>query len=147
MEDPSQPPFTQTLMSASPPQTSLLGPGARATWGEDMELALVEALVLEVQMGKRAENGFKRESFVRMQTAVNLKNYRKLLDVQLVKTKYHLVSTWPTRCRPQLGTEILIGHRSRRSSIALLNLSIIAASDGMMSEVCQQQILMYGTAF
>jgi hypothetical protein len=38
-----------------------------------MELALVEALVLEVQMGKRAEYGFKRESFVRMQTAVNLK--------------------------------------------------------------------------
>jgi len=43
-----------------------LRPGARATRSEDMELAPVEALVLEVQMGKRAENGFKRESFVRM---------------------------------------------------------------------------------
>jgi len=109
-----------------------------------MELAPVEALVLEVQMGKRAANGFKRESFVRMQTAVNLKNYRKL-DVQQVKTKYHPVITWPTLCLAQLGTEIPIGHISR-SSIALLNLSIIAVSDGMMSEVCPQQMLMYGTA-
>jgi hypothetical protein len=38
-----------------------------------MEFALEEALALEVQMGKRAEYGFKRESFVRMQAAVNLK--------------------------------------------------------------------------
>jgi len=43
-----------------------LHPGARATRSEGMELAPVEALVLEVQMGKRAENGFKWESFVRM---------------------------------------------------------------------------------
>jgi len=147
MEDPSQPPFTQTLTPASSSQTGLLGPGARATWSEDMELALVEALVLEVLMGKRAENGFKRESFVRLQTAVNLKNDRKLLDVQQVRTKYNLVSTRPTRCLPQLETAILIGHSSIRSSIALLNLSIIAASDGMMSEACQQQVLTYGTAF
>jgi len=50
-----------------------------------MELALVEDLVLKVQMSKQVENGFKRESFVRMQTGVNLKNCHKLLDVQQVK--------------------------------------------------------------
>ena len=71
MDEPLEPPFTQTLPSASSSQTSgQLRPGARATWSEDMELALVEALVLEVRMGKRAENGFKRESFVRMQIGV-----------------------------------------------------------------------------
>ena len=46
-----------------------------------MEIALIDALIIEVQMGKRAENSFKRESFVRITAAVNLKSSRALNEV------------------------------------------------------------------
>ena len=52
-----------------------------------MELALVEAAVTEVRIGRQAENGFKRESYVRMQMEVNLQNKGKMLEVLQVKSK------------------------------------------------------------
>jgi len=48
-----------------------------------MERALVDTVINEVEMGKRAENGFKKDTFVRMAQAVNLKNYQKPVDVTL----------------------------------------------------------------
>jgi hypothetical protein len=56
-----------------------------------MELALVEAAVTEVRIGRQAENGFKRESYVRMQMEVNLQNKGKMLEVLQVKSKLALL--------------------------------------------------------
>jgi len=56
-----------------------------------MERALVDTVINEVEMGKRAENGFKKDTFVRMAQAVNLKNYQKPVDAVQAKGKYHHV--------------------------------------------------------
>lgn len=89
MDESSQgePPFTQTTSQATAPSQV-----SRLRWTEGMEIALIDALIIEVQTGKRAENGFKRESYIRMTAAVNLKSNRTV-GAQQVKTKYHLVST------------------------------------------------------
>ena len=57
-----------------------------------MECALVDAVITEVEMGKRAENGFKNDSFVRIAQAAILKNSQKPVDAQQAKSKYHQVS-------------------------------------------------------
>jgi hypothetical protein len=57
-----------------------------------MERALVDTVIIEVETGKRAENGFKKDTFVRMAQAVNLKNYQKPVDALQAKSKYHQVS-------------------------------------------------------
>jgi len=45
----------------------------------------VEAAVTEVRIGRQAENGFKRESYVRMQMEVNLQNKGKMLEVLIAQ--------------------------------------------------------------
>ena len=78
-------------------------------------------------MGKRAENGFKRESFVRMQTAVNLENYRKLLD-------------GASQGEVSSGMPRAVGNRDAKP--------VIIQKFGCFAELVeQQQMLMYGTAF
>jgi len=57
-----------------------------------MERALVDTVITEVEMGKRAENGFKKDTFVRMAQAANLKNYQKPVGAQQAKSKYHQVN-------------------------------------------------------
>ena len=56
-----------------------------------MELALVEAAVTEVRIGRQAENEFKWESYVRMLMEVNLQNKDKMLEVLQVKSKLTLL--------------------------------------------------------
>jgi len=51
----------------------------------------VEAAVTEVRIGRQPENGFKRESYVRMQMEVNLQNKGKMLEVLQVKSKLALL--------------------------------------------------------
>jgi hypothetical protein len=70
-----------------------------------MELALVEAAVTEVRIGRQAENGFKRESYVRMQMEVNLQNKGKMLEVLQVKSKLALLKKFET------FAEICLQHR------------------------------------
>ena len=66
----------------------------RATWNDEMEQTLVEeGLLTEVRLGKRAENGFKKESYVRVLNLVNEK-YRVAMDMQQVKNKIALLTKY-----------------------------------------------------
>ena len=51
----------------------------------------MEAAVTEVRVGRQPENGFQRESYVRMQMEVNLQNKGKMLEVLQVKSKLALL--------------------------------------------------------
>ena len=51
-----------------------------------MERALVDTVITKVEMGKRAENGFKKDTLVRKAQAANLKNYQKPVDAQQAKS-------------------------------------------------------------
>ena len=67
------------------------GPAQRAIWNDEMEKVLIDGFLAEVRLGKRAENGFKKESYVRI---VNLVNDAPLvtIDMQQVKNKLAMVS-------------------------------------------------------
>lgn len=62
----------------------------RAFWDEQMEKDLVDAFLVEVRNGKRAENGFKKESYSRVAHFIN-EGHGTTLDVQQVKNKYSSV--------------------------------------------------------
>ena len=69
-------------------------PAQRAIWNDEMEKVLIDGFLAEVRLGKRAENGFKKESYVRI---VNLVNdnppSHATIDMQQVKNKLALVSS------------------------------------------------------
>ncbi|PUU76580.1 hypothetical protein B9Z19DRAFT_1105025 [Tuber borchii] len=66
------------------------GLGQRATWSNEMEKTLIDGFLIEVRLGKRAENGFKKESYVRIMTLVN-EAHQATIDIQQVKNKLALV--------------------------------------------------------
>ena len=63
----------------------------RATSLPEMEKTFIDGLLREVRLGKRAENGFKKESYLRVLSEVNEKHSR-MMDLQQLKNKYALVS-------------------------------------------------------
>jgi len=50
-----------------------------------MERALVDTVITEVEMWKHAENSFKKDTFVHMAQAANLKNYQKPLTYNMTR--------------------------------------------------------------
>jgi len=79
-------------------------PTERATWLPEMERTVIDGLLREVRLGKRAENGFKKDSYLRVLSDVNEK-YDRRMDLQQLKNKYALVSNlnWVFD-RNELGT-------------------------------------------
>jgi hypothetical protein len=61
-----------------------------ASWNSAMETTFINTLGQEVRNGKRTQAGFKKESFLRVQAAVNTA-HDEALEFGQIKNKYNMV--------------------------------------------------------
>jgi hypothetical protein len=69
----------------------------RAEWTREMERTLIHALLKEVQKGKRAESGFKKEAWASVHEALK-ERYQVELSVTQVKNKVTVVRYTSSLC-------------------------------------------------
>lgn len=80
----------------------------RATWSSEMEKLLIKALLVEIQAGRKAENGhgMTKEGWMNAHAAFN-KHSKQPLELMQIKNKANAVSTFsifPPRSDPTYST-------------------------------------------
>lgn len=73
----------------------------RATWSSEMEKLLIKALLVEIQAGRKAENGhgMTKEGWMNAHAAFN-KHSKQPLELMQIKNKANAVSFFPPPSLP-----------------------------------------------